>query len=217
MKNFLKRVFIILIVLSLGIFSLGAYEMGETLSIQGKNRVLLSIESYKAKDGLAPVILSIRGLDVLLWMRESGRVTEMRGDEFHPTRPVFTIDSATGEMIVGERSFPLTISLQNKVRTRMSLLNENVPITVKIEREKKRVSLYIGNEKLELRRIRAEFIEVERGTYEIRFRGPEVHMRGRLVYMESSGEIYSTHDRLGPIDVGKSRLWAKKLRKGEIR
>ena len=182
----------------------------DSFVIQGKNIIRLSIETYKEKDGWTPVVLSIGDLRISLWMDSNGQVTETQTDEYRPDRSVFTINLSTYEMRVGERNFHLIVSEQNRVRQRMSLFDKNIPVVLKINRDREQVEFYIGGGKLKLSAIRAEFREVDPGLYELGFESSIIHTMSRLIYWEISGNIYATDQRSGPVDLGTTQIWAKK-------
>jgi hypothetical protein len=82
---------------------------------------------------------------------------------------------------------------------------------LKINREREQVEFYIGDSKLKFNHISAEFREIDPGMYELRFSPATVHTMSRLIYWETSRNIYATDQRSGPVDLGKSHIWAKKV------
>lgn len=211
MRKFWMSILTVFMVSSFGFTWQESYDTTKIFEIQGNNIIRLSIESYKEKDGWTPVVLSIGDLEVSLWMNTNGQVTEMQKDGFRPIHSVFTINLTTYEMLVGERNFNLMISEQNRVRQRMSLFDKNVPVVLKINREREQVEFYIGDSKLKFNHISAEFREIDPGMYELRFGPATVHTMSRLIYWETSRNIYATDQRSGPVDLGKSHIWAKKV------
>ena len=211
MRKFWMSILTVVLVSSFAFPRDESYDTTQSYVIQGNDIIRLSIESYKEKDGWTPVVLSIGDLRISLWMDTNGQVTEMQMDEFCPAHSVFTINLTTYEMRVGERNFNLIISEQNRVRMRMSLFDKNVPVMLKINKEREGVEFYIGDSKLNFCDISVEFREINSGIYEFRF-GPEMeHTMSRLIYWDTSGNIYTTDQRSGPVDLGKSHIWAKKV------
>jgi hypothetical protein len=211
MRKFWMSILTVVLVSSFGFPWSESYDTTKIFEIQGNNIIRLSIESYKEKGGWTPVVLSIGDLEVSLWMNASGQVAEMQMDESRPVHSIFRINLSKYEMMIGKRNFNLIISEQNRVRQRMSLFNKNVPFVLKINREREQVEFYIGDSKLKFNHISAEFREIDPGMYELRFGPATVHTMSRLIYWETSGNIYATDQRSGPVDLEKSHIWAKKV------
>ena len=211
MIKFWMSILTVVLVSSFGFPWDESYDTTQSFVIQGNNIIRLSIENYKEKDGWTPVVLSIGNLTISLRMNTNGQVTEIQMDEFRPAHSAFTINLTTYEMSVEERNFNLIISEQNRVRMRMSLFDQNVPIMLKINREREGVEFYIGDSKLNFNDISVEFREIDPGMYELRFGSEMEHTMSRLIYWDTSGNIYATDQRSGPVDLGKSHIWAKKV------
>lgn len=91
-------VFFLMVLISLSpMFSRNeSYKPAETFMLHENAPISLSFENYKMKDGWTPVVLSVGGVDCLLWMDASGRVSEWREIQDHPFAPLCFIDPLIG-------------------------------------------------------------------------------------------------------------------------
>jgi hypothetical protein len=201
-----------LLVLGLAALFSQSSETAEIFTFQGKNILRISIETHKTTDdGWTPVVLFLKDLEFSFWMDASGSVFETQQRKLRGPRPLFIIDPSTNELNLKEETFPLIIRSQNEFRTRMQLMDETLSMTLRIDNEKKRATFYLGNAPIDLEYIRAEFIETEPGTHELKFTGPNIHTTEKFIYLESTGTIYTMDKQKGTADTSKKRIWLKKI------
>jgi hypothetical protein len=185
----------------------------KTYIFQGSNSLRISIETHKTtEDGWTPVVLFLKDLEIALWMDANGRAFERPQNKVRGPRPLFIIDPVENALALKDRTFPLLIRSRNEIRTRMQLLEEALPMTLEIDPQKKRATFYLDKIPLDLDHIRAEFIDIGRGTHELRFTGPHLHTTEKFVYLESTETIYTTDERKGTADTSGYRIWLKKVR-----
>ena len=205
-----KGIFVVL-VFGLVAPHLVSLEATEIFTFSGKNTLHLNIETHKAtEDGWTPVVLYLKDLEISLWMDADGRVAELRDPEFHSNNSIFQIDTINGNFLLGEKRFPLIARSKTAIRTRLKLLDADLPFAIRIDNKNNKASLLIGDISLGFIRIRAEFIEAQPGAKELRIRGPGIHAVKRFIYAEGTGCIYSTRLYRGPVDLTQSRIWATK-------
>jgi hypothetical protein len=186
-------------------------EATEIFTFSGNNALHLNIETHKTTaDGWTPVVLYLKDLEISLWMDADGRVAELRDPEFQSNNSIFQIDATNGYFILGEKRFPLIAKSQTAIRTRLKLCDADLPLAIRVDKKNNKASLLIGKNPLSFIRIRAEFIEAQPGSKELKIRGPGIHAMKRFIYTESTGCIYSTRLHRGPVDLSQSRIWAIK-------
>lgn len=223
MSKFPKSIFIFLI-LSLAVIFASPTEAAETFTFQGRNTLHLIIDSYKTtSDGWTPVLLSLQDLEFSLWMDVNGRVFESPQRKLHGPRPLFIIDTIANALNLRDRSFPLLIRSQNQKRTRIRLMDKYLPVTLTIDNEMQKATLHLDKAPLDLGVIKAEFIEIEPGTHQLKFSAPNIQTTEKFIYLESTETLYATHkqkvgagiaDMPNIPDMSKSRIWLKKIHQG---
>lgn len=212
MLRFWKGISIIL-VMGLVVLNLLPYEATETFTFRGKSTLHLNIETRKmTDDGWTPVLIFLKDLEIFLWMDADGRVAEMRDPDSQSTHILFRIDAINRNLLVGDSQHPLISKGQSAWRTRMSLLNTDLPLALRLDKMTNRASLLIGENSLDFLHIRAEFVEENTGSHELLLRGPGIRTLTRLIYMDDTGSIYSTRRHKGAVDLAQSRIWATKAK-----
>ncbi len=214
MKNLIVLFFMVFIVLSLLHPRIEPGHTGSvepdnftgTFVIQEDGCVRLSIESYRERNGWIPVIISFGDLEVSASVNSGSLATA--GAEHR-----------ISEMLFGDIYLLFDIYKHNPVRTRMRLLDKNIPVTFKINRVEKQAAFYIGNRRLKLAPIRVMFTEIAPTTwlYELNFGGKDVYTYSRFIFDSSTGNIYSVCRSLNPLNLETSPIWAKKIDREEER
>jgi len=189
-----------------------AYEAPKTFSVQGKNALLLSIETYKASDdGWKPVFLLVGDLEILLFMDADGTIKERKDLRLHPTPSLFAVDTFTTELIIGDSRVQMEQFGQSKIRTRLRPLNADLSLGFQLDPEKGSLTLIIGKDRIRFERLKAELVEITPGYLELSFRGSTINPTTRFVFDERTGTVYAL-DRTGdatPPDLSRARIWAK--------
>jgi hypothetical protein len=149
------------------------------------------------QDGWTPVVLSIGGLHCLLWMDETGRVSELRELESGFVEPVCVIDVSTKTLRREADALHFDIYEQNKVRIRWRLSTGATAGTVTkkiIFREKRGIDIYLGTLRLPLRHVTWDLKEFSPGLFNVKFHGLMMIGNLPLVYEKAAGMIYSNHE-----------------------
>lgn len=227
MKNFLNLILMFFMVSSL-LFPLfpqfpwtGPDDFTGVFVLQEDFTMRVSIESGWERGGRIPVVLSFGDLEVSLWMKGGNLATAA------------AVETGISEMLSGDINLPLFVYEQNPVRTRMRLSDENMPIILKLNRQKKQAAFYIGNSRLKLNCIRVTFTEIVPGElYELTFYGFDVYTYKRFIFKPPIGAIYAVpiHHRAAVAfepEFDEKNVWAvmidierekgKLLNQGEIK
>lgn len=184
MKNKNHKVLIVVLVLFVfqGILCPGV-EPGyfpDIFELQGAYNTRVSLEKGWARDGSIPVILTFGDLEITLPVSASG--LEDAGG----------IEAGVSAMLLGSGGPGFTVYEQNALRTRLWLAADNIPVILKINREKKQGEFFIGGSRLKLEYLRVTFTEIIAGeSYELTFDGPDVHAYKRFVFNSSGGAIHA--------------------------
>ena len=200
MKHFSIVIPIFFMVSSLLFSWVGANDSIETFEIHEDYSPRVSIESWWERNGWIPVVFSSGTLQVSLPVNAADLAAAGGGE------------TGISEMLFGDINLPFDIYEHNPVRTRMRLLDKNMPVTFKINRVEKQAAFYVGNRRLKLAPIRVTFTEIapER-LYELNFGGKNVHTYSRFIFDSSAGNIYSVCRSLNPLNLETSPIWAKKI------
>lgn len=191
MKKFLILAIIILPV-SIALFTLLPVHSSEinieTFSIPCKN-IRLAIESYKEKNDWTPLVLSLGNLELHLWLSKDGLVRERKEDILHQLPPVFRINMDKKQLLLEKRCYPFVVYEQDRVRTRMRLIEKNIRVRLEINNLDKEAALFIGENKLKLFRLRGPAGCMMGGVNKPALRGLSLRMTDH--YFPLADETYS--------------------------
>ncbi len=175
----------------------------ETFELQGKHMFRVSIESYMERNGWVPVVLSFGDLEVCL---------PAKADDLAAAG----VETGISEIVVEDINLPFTIYEKNPVRTRMRMKDNNIAVTLKINRGKKQAAFYIGDSPLKVGCMRVIFKEIASSgpwLYQLNFGGKDVYTYKRFIFEPASGTIYSVPSLRAPFNIelnpGKNDVWAK--------
>lgn len=201
MKHFSIVIPIFFMVSSLLFSWVGANDSIETFEIHEDYSPRVSIESWWERNGWIPVVLSFGTLQVSLPVNADDLAAAGGGE------------TGISEMLVGDINLLFDIYEHNPVRTRMRLLDKNMPVTFKINRVEKQAAFYVGNRRLKCAPIRVTFTEIAPTTllYELNFGGKDVYTYSRFIFDSSTGNIYSVCRSLNSLNLETSPIWAKKI------
>lgn len=150
----------------------------DIFELQGAYNTRVSIEKGWARDGNIPVVLTLGDLEITLPVSASG--LEDAGG----------IEAGVSALLSGDGGPVFTVYEQNALRTRLWLAADNIPVILKINREKKQGAFFIGGSRLNLDYLRVTITEiVVEETYELTFDGPDVHAYKRFIFNSSGGAI----------------------------
>lgn len=150
----------------------------DIFELQGAYNTRVSLEKGWAREGSIPGILTFGDLEITQPI--SAAVLEDAGG----------IEAGVSAMLLGDGGPVFTVYEQNTLRTRMWLAAENIPVILKINREKKQGAFFIAGSRLKLEYLRVTFTEIVAGeSYELMFDGPDVHAYKRFIFNSSAGAI----------------------------
>jgi hypothetical protein len=138
----------IMVVLALA-FVLPASSRGATQSnwvyLQSGSNLRISIETYQARDGWTPVIVSVAGAEVSAVMDGNGRVVYewAQGLDKHCI-PLFTIELEKGRILLGREAHAIRVYEQNGVRTRFEIAEGAIALPLGLDRQGKAGTLRFG-------------------------------------------------------------------------
>jgi hypothetical protein len=156
------------------------------------NEVGISIEHYRANNGMIPVCLYAGELEITLRMNAQGQVRSYFAPESSP--PVFIIDLAAHEIYTEKRRFPFSIQAQTPVRTRLRFLHiQNTPafIAFGISRSLGLAEVRMDGTALPLLRLNIALNETIPGRFELIFKDPFVTTYADFIFEPTAGMIYS--------------------------
>ncbi|MCI0471067.1 MAG: hypothetical protein L0Y73_05360, partial [Candidatus Aminicenantes bacterium] len=190
MKKFLIRT-IIIVPVSIALFTLPPVHPGkgniDTFLISCKN-IRLAIESYKEKNGWTPLVLSLENIELHFWSGKDGLVRERKEDILQGLPPVFRVDMETKRLALEKQSYPFVVYEQDRVRTRMRLIEKNIRVRLEINNLDKKAALFIGENKLKLSRLSGATEYVMGGDGRPALRGLALRITGQ--YLLPADEIY---------------------------
>jgi hypothetical protein len=131
-KRFL---FVVLLALALALpAAAGGGTQRDLLYLQNGSGVRVSIETYRAKEGWTPVIVSVAGAEVSAAMDAKGRVFR-NGADARDGRglPLFTIELEKGRILIGRESHATNVYEQNAVRTRLRLVEGAILMPLQLD------------------------------------------------------------------------------------
>jgi hypothetical protein len=144
----MNKRFLFVVVLALA-FALPAAAGGGTqrdlLYLQNGSGVRVSIETYRAKEGWTPVIVSVAGAEVAALMDEKGRVVQTwaKGLDKHDLA-LFTIELDKGRILLGGEAHAILVYEQNPIRMRFRLADSVVQLPVRLDAMSKMGKLRFG-------------------------------------------------------------------------
>ena len=159
-KSFIVMAVSILILTSFVSLAQNKYSK-EIFVLQESTPLRISIETYKQKDGWTPVVLSLCGLDIFLWMDVSGKVSEMRPVDSRSFAPLFFINLDSAVLSSDEWSTELEIYEQNEIRIRLQALKADIPVLLRLDRVQKSAEIFLGGYRTRLNPVEATFMEIE--------------------------------------------------------
>ena len=183
----------------------------EIFVLQESTPLRISIETYKQIDGWTPVILSLCGLDIFLWMDASGKVSEMQPVDSRSFAPLFFIDLGYPVLSSDQWSTELEVYEKNEIRTRFRALKTDIPVLLRLDRVQKSAEIFLGGYGTRLNPVEAAFMEIEPDLEELKLSGPQILVLPKLVYWQEIGTIYSTLFRGERFDLERSRIWGKRM------
>jgi hypothetical protein len=213
MKQIRVYFFLVLILFSVELSGDESNRLAGTFMLHENARIYLSFESYKMKDGWTPLVLSLDGIDCLLWMDASGNVSEGRETHGHGIAPLFFIDPLNLTLGKGADVLYFDVYEQNPTRSRWRLSSYETPgqMTKKIRFHREGIDFYMGNLWLPVHRVWCDFFEISPGLFRVQLNGPMATLHGCLIYEKATGIIYSTPVWGTAIIPGHSHTWATKL------
>lgn len=204
-KVFLMGVMVLCFVFS----SKGTSDTMETFELRGDTgtRFSVSIESYRETNGWTPVVLCFGDLEIALKVKSQQLAA---GD----------INSLVNEILTVPVELHFNVYEKNPVRTRMRLMDESVPITLKLNRKNQQAAFFIGGAPLKAHPLR--FISVETtapGWYRLKFCGKDVHTYKEFIYEPGSGTIHAVphHYQLSTLNLENDTLWARETSPNHLR
>jgi len=209
-KSFIVLALSILVLTSFVSLAQNKYSK-EIFVLQESTPLRISIETYKQIDGWTPVVLSLCGLDIFLWMDASGKVSEMQPVDSRSLAPLFFIDLDYPVLSSDEWSTELEVYEQNEIRTRLKTLKSDIPVLLRLDRAQKSAEIFLGGYGTRLNPVEAAFMEIEPDLEELKLNGPQILVLPKLVYWQEIGTIYSTLFRGERFDLERSRIWGKRI------
>jgi hypothetical protein len=144
----MNKRFLFVVVLALAL-ALPATGRGETrrdlIYLQKGSDLRISIETYRAKEGWTPVIVSVAGAEVSAVMDEKGRVVQTwaKGLDKHGLA-LFTIELDKGRILLGREAHAILVYEQNPIRMRFRLADSVVQLPVRLDAMDKMGKLRFG-------------------------------------------------------------------------
>ncbi len=117
----------------------------ELVYLQNGSDLRISIETGRAKEGWAPVAISVAGAQITAAMDEKGRVVQSRAKGSDKRGlALFTIELEKNRILLGRESHAIVIYEQNLVRTRIRLVAGVIPLPVRMDQTGKNGKLRFG-------------------------------------------------------------------------
>lgn len=113
--------------------------------LQNGSSLRISIETYQAREGWTPVIVSVAGADVSAVMDGQGRVFQAwaKGSDKY-ILPFFTIELEKGRILLGRESHAIRVYEQNSVRTRFVIAEGAIALPLSLGQGNKAGTLRFG-------------------------------------------------------------------------
>jgi hypothetical protein len=208
-------VFFLLVLISLSsMFSRNErYNPAEIFILHENTTIYISFENYKIKDGWTPLVLSVGGVDCLLWMDASGRVSEWQEIQDHPFALLCFIDPLNQTLEKGTDILYFDVYEQNPMRTRWQLspIGAQGKLTKQIRFHEGGIDFYLGNLRLSLHQVSCDFTLISPGLFQVQFNGAMLAQYQHLLYEKATGIIYSTPVGNTTVIPRQSLPWAIKL------
>jgi hypothetical protein len=209
MKDVWKVFLMGVMVLSLVFSGRGTTDTMEMFELQGDTgtRFSISIESYREANGWTPVVLCFGDLEIAL--KVSSRQLAAEGINF-----------LVNEILTEPVDLDFTLYEQNPARTRIRLMDESVPITLRLNKTKQQVTLFVGGVPLKSHPLRVLTAEITaRGWYRLTFGGKDVHAYKTFIYEPFSGTIHAVphHYSLSNLNLESGTLWAREISPNNLR
>ena len=118
---------------------------GDLVYLQNGSNLRISIETYRARDGWTPVIVSVAGAEVSAVMDSKGRVVHewAKGLDKHSI-PLFTIELDKGRVMLAREAHGVQVFEQNNMRTRFEIAESVIQLPVRMDRTGKNGRLRFG-------------------------------------------------------------------------
>lgn len=118
---------------------------GDWVYMQNGSGVRISIETYRAKEGWTPVIVSVAGAEVSAMMDSKGRVVQAWAKGLDKRGlTLFTIELDKGRVAFGNEAHAVRVYEQNNVRTRLRIAESVVQLPVRMDQTGKDGKLRFG-------------------------------------------------------------------------
>ncbi len=118
---------------------------GDYVYMQNGSGVRVSIETYRAKAGWTPVVLSLGGTSVSAVMDRNGRVVHdwAKGQDKRGVA-LFTIELEKGRILLGREAHSIRIYEQNGVRTRFEIAEGAIALPLRLGQGNRAATLRFG-------------------------------------------------------------------------
>lgn len=130
-----RYLFVVLLALALALPAMAdGGTQRDLFYLQNGSGVRVSIETYQARQGWTPVIVSVAGANVTAAMDASGRVFR-NGADARDGRglPLFTIELEKGRIRMGRESHVINVFEQNGLRTRFGLAEGAILLPLRLD------------------------------------------------------------------------------------
>lgn len=118
---------------------------GDWVYLQDGSSLRISIETYRAKGGWTPVVVSLGGASVSAVMDSEGRVVHSWSKGFGKRGiPLFTIELEQGRIMLGREAHSIRIYEQNGVRTRFEIAEGVIALPLQLGQGNKAATLGFG-------------------------------------------------------------------------
>lgn len=113
--------------------------------LQSGSNLRISIETYQAREGWTPVIVSVAGAEVSAVMDGQGRVVQAWAKGLDKrSLPLFTIELEKGRILLGREAHAIRVFEQNNVRTRFEIAEAAILLPLRLGQGNKAGTLRFG-------------------------------------------------------------------------
>jgi hypothetical protein len=113
--------------------------------LQSCSNLRISIETYQAREGWTPVIVSVAGAEVSAVMDGQGRVVHAWAKGLDKrSLPLFTIELEKGRILLGREAHAIRVYEQNGVRTRFEIAEGAIALPLSLGQGNKAGTLRFG-------------------------------------------------------------------------
>ena len=103
---------------------------------QNSSGLRVSIETFQAREGWTPVVVSLSGAEVIAAMDPSGRVFRTGAEARSGRGPtLFTIELDKGQVLLGREPHAISVFERNAVRTRFGLAEAAVLLPLELDKQ----------------------------------------------------------------------------------